>query len=129
MATALVAIIRTRIELFSLEASEQKSQLLALLGWLACAVVFLLLGLVVFTVTLALLFWPTEGRYVALFVLAVCYLAAGLVCIGFVRRLMAQADSPFAVTLQELHNDLLTLESLRNSDEAASAPPRSSRTH
>lgn len=121
VATSLVAIVRTRIELFALEATDQKSQLVSLLAWVAGAVVFMLLGLIVLTVTLALLFWPTEGRYIALFLMALFYLLAGLVCIAGLRRSMVQADSPFSATLQELQKDLLILEKLRDGGDSTSS--------
>lgn len=119
-ATALVAIVRTRIELLSLEAAEHKSQFVSLFIWLAAAAIFLLLALAVFTVAFALLVWPTEARYPALFVLALLYLLVGIGCAWGVRRLMAQVGSPFAITLQELKNDLAMLEGLRHTDTASS---------
>lgn len=120
-AAAMVAIVRTRIELFSLEAAEHKTQLIALLAWLAVASVFLLLGLAVFTVAFALWVWPGEARYPALFVLALVYLLLGLACVWGLRRVIAQVGSPFSVTLQELNNDLAALEELRHaSDQSAS---------
>ncbi|HLR13113.1 MAG TPA: phage holin family protein [Burkholderiaceae bacterium] len=116
-AAVLVAIVRTRIELFSLEAAEHKSQLVTLLAWLIGAGVFLLLALLVFTVAFALLVWPSDARYPALFFLAVIYLAFGLGCVWGLRRIMAQVGSPFSVTLQELKNDLTILESMRNATD------------
>src|SRR3546814_1754507 len=66
LACTLLSIVRTRLELFSLEATEQKSQMIVILGMAFGALLFLTLAALVFSLTVALFFWPTEHRYLAL---------------------------------------------------------------
>src|SRR3546814_338667 len=80
LACTLLSIVRTRLELFSLEASEQKVNLIAILGMAFGALLFLTLAVLVFSIAVALYFWPTDQRYLALGCLALLYavLGAGL---------------------------------------------------
>ncbi|SPT40742.1 Predicted membrane protein [Achromobacter denitrificans] len=66
VASSLVGLLRTRLELLALEAADEKARLLKLLGMAFAALLFLTLAVLVFTVTVAVLFWPTEDRYMAL---------------------------------------------------------------
>ncbi len=66
LATTLLAIVRTRLELFSFEAAEQKSHLMGLAALFAGAAILLLLALGVFTAAFVVAVWPTEYRYMAL---------------------------------------------------------------
>src|SRR3546814_1499998 len=62
LACTLLSIVRTRLELFSLEASEQKVNLIAILGMAFGALLFLTLAVLVFSIAVALYFWPTDQR-------------------------------------------------------------------
>lgn len=113
LAGTLLSVVRTRLELFSIEASEQKARLLMVLGMAFAALLFLMLALLVFSIAVALYFWPTEQRYLALGLLALLY---GLVGIGFfwaVRRELLFEPMPFSVTLNELKRDMTMVERLR----------------
>ena len=79
VASSLVGLLRTRLELLTLEAADEKARLLKVLGMAFAALLFLTLAVLVFTVTVAVLFWPTEDRYLALGLLAAFY---GIVGIG-----------------------------------------------
>src|SRR3546814_7491131 len=50
LACTLLSIVRTRLELFSLEASEQKVNLIAILGMAFGALLFLTLAVLVFSI-------------------------------------------------------------------------------
>ncbi|MCQ9617156.1 phage holin family protein [Paenalcaligenes niemegkensis] len=111
----LVSIVRTRLELFSLEASQQKASLIKLLGLLFGAILFSTLALLVFSLLIALLFWPTEYRYWAIAVLIVVYGALGLgMFLAIVNRLN-KGPYPFAATIAELRRDVEVVERLRGS--------------
>lgn len=113
MAGTVMSIICTRLELFSLEASEQKARLVKALSMAFAALLFLTLALLVFSIAVALYFWPTDQRYLALGLLALLY---GLVGIGFfwmLRRELLFEPMPFSVTLSELKRDMAMVERLR----------------
>lgn len=112
MAGALMSIVRTRLELFSLEAFEQKARLLKLLAMTLAAVLFLALALLVFSITVALYFWPTEERYLALGLLALLYAVLAVVLAWFVRRDLLAGMVPFAATLDELRRDKALIDRL-----------------
>ena len=114
LAATLLSILRTRFELFALEAAEQKSNVLVLLGLALGALVFLLLALLVFTATVAVYFWPTEDRYVALAILAFVYFAIGLGLVVAVRSRLVNRPAPFAATLDELRRDIELVERLKH---------------
>lgn len=105
LTATFLSILRTRFELFALEAAEQKANVLVLLGLAFGALIFLALALLVFTATVAVYFWPTEDRYVALAILAGVYLliGAGLVLAA---RSRLNGSTPFAATLDELRRDV-----------------------
>jgi uncharacterized membrane protein YqjE len=106
IAGTLLSIVHTRIELFSLEASGQKTRLVKVLGMACAALFFLALAVVVATITVALYFWPTEHRYLALWLLALLYALLGCGFFWAVRRNLASEPVPFAATLDELQRDI-----------------------
>ena len=109
LAAQLAALLGTRLELFGLEARDIGDRLLCRLAALLAAAVFLLLALLVASLTVALIFWPTEYRFWALGLLAVFYavLGGGLAC-WLVGRLRRDPD-PFAVTVDVLRADAQAL--------------------
>ncbi len=119
LAATLMSIVRTRVELFILEASDQKSHLIQLVGLVFGALLFLTLAVLVFSIAVALYFWPSDYRYTALFVLAAVYAALGLILFLLMRRALAQASTPFSATLEELRQDIELVEGLARSDEKA----------
>ena len=62
LAAQVVALGGTRLELLGLEARDAGDRLLRRLAALLAAAVFLTLALLVATLALALIFWPTEYR-------------------------------------------------------------------
>ena len=117
MACTLLSIVRTRLELFSLEASEQKSQLIAMLGMAFGALLFLTLAVLVFSITVALYFWPTDQRYVALWLLTLFYGVLGVGLFLAVRHKLLFGPAPFSATVDELRRDLALVDRLRDPSE------------
>lgn len=117
MACTLLSIVRTRLELFSLEASEQKSQLIAILGMAFGALLFLTLAVLVFSITVALYFWPTDQRYVALWLLTLFYGVLGVGLFLAVRHKLLFGPAPFSATVDELRRDLALVDRLREPSE------------
>lgn len=116
LAATLMSIGRTRFELFALEASVQKSHLLQVIGLVFGALLFFTLAVLVFSVAVALYFWPSDYRYTALFVLALVYAVLGLIMFLLMRRALRRASTPFSATLEELQRDIALVESLASSD-------------
>lgn len=123
LAAGLLSMASTRLELFALEASEQKSRLLVTLALGCGVVIFATLALVVFSVGVMLYYWPSGYRYVAMFVLALLYALTAVVLVLLIRRRLVRGGMPFAATLEELRQDVLLVERLRGAhDEDADAP-------
>lgn len=122
LASTLLSVVRTRLELFALEAGGQKSHLVAVLGFAFGALLFLTLAVLVFSIAVALYFWPTDQRYLALGLLALVYCCLGIWMFLVVRRKLVHAPMPFAATLDELRRDLALVERLRDPDDADRRP-------
>ena len=101
----VVAILRTRLEIFGAELSEEKSRAMVLVGMALAGMFFLALALLVFTLWIAVLFWPTEYRYWALAGLSLIYALAGLVLLLVVRHRLMNDPPAFEVTVEELGRD------------------------
>ncbi|ANY16967.1 phage holin family protein [Bordetella pseudohinzii] len=114
VAASLVGLLRTRLELLALEAGNEKLRLLKTLGMAFGALLFLTLAVLVFTVTIAVAFWPTEDRYVALGWLAAIYGVIGVLLLFLVRRALLDGPLPFSATLEELGRDADLLERVRD---------------
>lgn len=111
---SLVGLMRTRLELLALEAGTEKLRLLKVLGMAFAALLFLTLAVLVFSVTIAVAFWPTEDRYVALGWLAAIYGVLGVVLLYLVRRALLDGPLPFSATLEELGRDAELFERVRD---------------
>src|SRR5690606_30165231 len=112
VAGSLVGLLRTRLELFALEAAEEKARLVKLLGMAFAALLFLTLAVLVFTVTIAVAFWPTEDRYLALGLLAALYAVIGVGLLLLLRHELVSGPVPFAATFEELGRDADLLDSV-----------------
>ncbi len=122
LACTLVSIVRTRLELLSLEAAGQKTQLITILGLAFGALLFLTLAVLVFSIAVALYFWPTDQRYMALGLLALLYGLLGCGLFLAVRSKLLFAPMPFAATVDELRRDLGLLERLREPSSRSESP-------
>lgn len=119
LGATLISIVRTRLELISLEAAGQKSHLIRLAGLGFGALLFLTLAVLVFSIAVALYFWSSDYRYTALFVLALIYAILGLGLVVGLRHVLASEPAPFSATLEELQRDIELVESLARSDDRA----------
>ena len=115
--STLGCILRTRLELFSLEAAGQRVHLTRCLALVLVGGLLLTLALLVFTLTIALLFWQTDYRYWALGLLTAAYAISGACILLHVRKSFLEQPAPFSATLEELRQDLALLDRLRSSDD------------
>ena len=111
-ATAL-SVLRTRLELFSLEAAEQRVRMVRFMAMAFGALMCLSLAVFVFTLLVVLYFWPTEHRYLALGILALVYAVSGAGLFWAVRHALVSGPLPFSATLDELRRDAALLDRLR----------------
>ena len=118
LAGTVVSALRTRLELFSLEAAEQRSRFIRLLAMTFGALLCITLAVLVFTLLLALYFWPTEYRYWALGLLALGYGLIGLWLFWAVRNALVNDPVPFSATLDELRRDASLIDRLREPAQA-----------
>lgn len=121
----LLAMANTRLALFSLEAAEARQTLFQLAMLTAAAMMFLFLAVLVATLSIALYFWPTEYRFVALGLLALVYAVIGLGLCWRLHTRLVYGPAPFAATVAVLGEDAQALRrpvrpaDSGNSDDAA----------
>ena len=111
----VLAIFRTRLELAAVEAGQQKARLAKIMVLLFGALLFSTLALLVFTLFIALLFWPTEYRYWAIASLFVVYAVLGMSFGLIVMRRLNSGSYPFEATVEEIKKDIQVIENLRQS--------------
>lgn len=104
MGGSILALLRGRFELFTVEWQEEKLRLLSLLLWLGLAVAIGAAGLFIGLAALALWLWETAG-YPGLIGLAVVALAVAVGMVWGIRRKMRTGPRPFAQTVAEFRKD------------------------
>lgn len=114
----LLSVARTRLELFALEASQQKAGLLSMIGMLFGALLFSTLAVLVFTLLIALYFWPTDFRYWALGIVVLLYGALGLGLFVVARKRLEDGPMPFSATLEELAKDAAFIARLNDGPDS-----------
>lgn len=100
-----VELLRVRVELFSTEAAIERENVKESIAWGAASVVCFLLGLLLGTLFIVVLFWETNLRLVVLGGMALVYLSAGYVTLEIGRRKAQRRPKMFSATLGELAKD------------------------
>lgn len=104
LAVSGVAILRTRLELLSVEVAEEKERFLTLL-WLGVAMLFFIgLGIVFASVFLTVLFWQSH-RLLVLGVLTLLFLGLGFATLVMVLNKSRSDSKLFSASLAELSKD------------------------
>jgi uncharacterized membrane protein YqjE len=101
---SLVATVRDRVELFSVELHEEKYRLIQTLIWAGLGVFSAVMTATCLTAMLIYLFWES-ARLIVLIVFAVLYGGISLAIFLKLRRLWAKQPRPLEATLQELAAD------------------------
>lgn len=104
LAATLVAILRTRFELFVAELEEERIRILQLLFWAAGALFFFGVGILLLVVLLVALFWDSH-RILSVLVLSGVFFAAGTAMAIAVRNRLRVRPKLFSATLDELAKD------------------------
>lgn len=111
----LIAIGKTRAELFVTELEEEKLRLMSLWSKAIGAAFMLALGVVLAVFCLALAFW--EHRVVVFGLFAALFIAIALYLIASLKRQAAQPSKMFRASLSELEADMALLRRYRNRPE------------
>ena len=104
LATTLVGVLQTRLEIFSTELEEAKLQIGQLLMLGLAAVFCLGFGVVLFTIFLVVLFWDSY-RLPVLGVMSGFFLVLGIFAALAMRAKSAENTKMFSSTLAELSKD------------------------
>jgi uncharacterized membrane protein YqjE len=107
---SLLALLRSRLELLSVEWQEEKLRLLNLLVWLALALAIGLGGVFVAITALAFWLWEMAGC-AGLIGLAVTALAVAFGILWAIRRKIKTGPLPFSQTVSEFRKDGECLQS------------------
>lgn len=111
----LIAIGRTRAELFVTELEEEKIRLLSLWSKAVATAFLLAVGIILAICCLALAFW--EQRVIVFGIFAVLFIGGGLFMLAALRRQASQPSRMFRESLAELDADMAQLRRDRNKAE------------
>lgn len=109
LATTMVAILHTRLELLSTDIEEEREHLLSLVTMLLVSLFCFMVGAVLTTVFLVVFFWETY-RLLAIASLAGFFLLSGGVAWYFVKRKATTKPKLFLASLLELNKDKQKLD-------------------
>lgn len=104
LAGNLLASLRDRVELLSLELQEEKLRLVQLFVWISLGIFAGVMALTFTTLVLVYLFWET-ARLAVLAAFALFYTGAAVGVLLTLRRVLARQTRPLAGTLEELEAD------------------------
>jgi uncharacterized membrane protein YqjE len=107
---SVLALIHTRVELFSVELQEEKLRALNLVIWFVVALTLGVAGLLIAMTVLGVFLWERTG-YVGVICLAVITLGSSAALLWFLRRQILRGPGPFEGTISELGKDLACLQS------------------
>ena len=103
LAATAVGILQTRLELLATEVEEERLRILQLLLWGCAALFFLMLGALMLTLLVVVLFWDSY-RVTVILLLAATFLAIGVAVARAVRS-KARNSRLFSGSLSELSKD------------------------
>lgn len=99
-----VVILRTRLELLSIELAEEKERFLGLLGFGLAALFFIGLGIVFFALFLTVALWDSH-RLLVLGMFTALFLVFGLVALSMAAKFSSARSKLFSASLAELAKD------------------------
>lgn len=104
LASSVVAIIHTRLELLSTDLEEDQQHIFSLLVLALVALFLLGVGVVLVTILLVVAFWDSH-RLLVLGLLAGFFLLSGLTAAAVALHKARNKPRPFAASLLELYKD------------------------
>ena len=99
-----LALLRTRIELLSVEFAQERERIKSSVVLLAAAAVAFALTAMVVTLGIIAWFWD-DHRYAAIVTVAIVYALAGVAAIVAHRRIRREAPTPFGASTEALRRD------------------------
>ncbi|MDD2743956.1 MAG: phage holin family protein [Rhodocyclaceae bacterium] len=102
-----IAIGKTRAELLVTELEEEKYRLMSLWVKAIAAVFFLMIGVIMFLMCIAFVFW--EQRVLLFGIFASVFLGGGMWLVFALRKQAAQPSKLFRASLAELEEDMTQL--------------------
>ncbi|MXR35531.1 phage holin family protein [Craterilacuibacter sinensis] len=104
MLEALVALLFTRAELMRIEVEEQQERLVANIMLLAAAVILFFIAIITLLLFIMLVL-PESARVMTAGLMALGLFATALLLLLQLKRRMAHAPKPFALTMAEVKKD------------------------
>lgn len=111
----LIAIVKTRAELFVTELEEEKFRLMSLWSKAIGAAFMLAVGVIMAVFCLALAFW--EQRVLVFGIFAVVFIGGALLLIASLKKQATQPSKLFRASLSELEADMVSLRRKRHKAE------------
>ena len=108
LASSLLALVQTRLEIVATEFEEERERLQELVVYGLMSILFISFGMIFLTLLVVLLLWE-DHRYMVLAVFSVFYLGLGSIAFALLRRRLRESSRLFATTLAELKKDLTSL--------------------
>jgi uncharacterized membrane protein YqjE len=102
--SAAVALLRTRVELASVEFQEERSRTFQRVGLLVVALLAFAFALLFASALVLVVFWDTH-RITAIALVTLFYVLAGAIALWRLAVLQRTSPRPFAATLAELERD------------------------
>jgi uncharacterized membrane protein YqjE len=118
LSASAVSLLRTRIELASVEFAEERERLKASIGLIAVAAIAFGFAAIVVTFGVIAWFWDTY-RYEAIVVVALLYALVGVVALMRQSALRKAAPTPFATSIDALRKDVEWLRRHHDGDPPA----------
>lgn len=118
IASSVLSIAKTRLEIFGIELAEEKERVLATLLLSLVALMVGMLALVSVTALIVILFWDSY-RWQPLAILSAIYVLIAAFCLLRVKNAVNDAPPPFETTRAEFENDRVLFEKVhaRHNDE------------
>ncbi len=109
LGSSFVSLLGTRLALLCTELEEEREHAIRLIALAVMAVLFLLLGLVVLSFFVVVLFWDSPFRVHAIGTMAILYLIISLIAGWRAREILDARPRFLDATLTELEKDCDTL--------------------
>jgi uncharacterized membrane protein YqjE len=112
LATSVLSLAQTRLEIFGIEMAEEKERLLSTLLLAVFALMIGMLALVAVTALIVIVFWDSY-RWQPLALLSALYVLSALFAALRIRHVIRHAPPPFEATRAEFENDRILFEQHR----------------
>ena len=120
LGASLLGLVRTRLELASIEFAEERNRIQQQLVLLVAASGLLMFGVLFAAMWVVVYFWDTN-RLTAIAIVALVFAAAGVALLLVRAQAARSAPTPFTATIAEFERDRVALAG--GTDGEPSAPP------